>query len=358
MPNSGWLVKATHDDGPLFVTGLRARKNEKNEDCGPGYQELVVDLAETFDLIPSSVMVFSLHQGTKLNVHLGSQGDLDVVLAEAMEWGSHVISVSVNGVPARRSLDALGALADAAATLSQLVYLFWIITYSNTSFYNELVIWSVMIVTLLSNLGGYAYLLDDESDKNHPFRLWIRPFSRRAGMLVLAPFTGDVLPLVGCKACGLDAPIRPDTRDGVVKWGILMMAFQHGILLWLLYQLHVVEGQLLSTIPLACLALTAAAVTLNLPRRLSHFILGSCEHSFRAKEELADDARISMYAAQKMAHVKATGAPPESPPPESPVSSGTGKPKKPAGAAKPAAKAMSFREQMKAGPKGAQKSMY
>ena len=106
MPNSGWLVKATHDDGPLFVTGLRARKNEKNEDCGPGYQELVVDLAETFDLIPSSVMVFSLHQGTKLNVHLGSQGDLDVVLAEAMEWGSHVISVSVRIVSASTCANA------------------------------------------------------------------------------------------------------------------------------------------------------------------------------------------------------------------------------------------------------------
>ena len=61
-----------------------------------------------------------------------------------------------------------------------------------------------IIVLVIILLGGFSYLLDDESDKNHPFRLWIRPFSRRAGMLVLAPFTGDVLPLVGCKACGLD----------------------------------------------------------------------------------------------------------------------------------------------------------
>ena len=152
-------------------------------------------------------------------VHLGSQGDLDVVLAEATEWGSHVISVQCSGIPARRSLDALGCLSGVAATCSQIGYLYWMVTESGAAFYRELAMWTIMIFTLLVNLGGFAYLFDDETDKNHPFRLWTRPLWRRLLMLVLSPFTGDVLPLMGSKVCGLDAPIRALTRDGVVKWG-------------------------------------------------------------------------------------------------------------------------------------------
>ena len=198
---SGWLVKASCEGFPnIQITGLRPSRHAhtRMESEQPGYEELLVDLAETFDLIPASVMLFSLHQGTKLSVHLGSQSDLDVVLAEAMEWGSHVINVTVSGIPARRSLDALGALVGAAATLSQLFYLRWMMA-NGASFYSELTMWCVAAGTLMLNIGGFFYLLDDESEKNHPFRLWIRPLSRRVLMLVLCPFTGDVLPLVACK---------------------------------------------------------------------------------------------------------------------------------------------------------------
>jgi len=305
-------------------------------------------------------------------VHLGSQGDLDVVLAEAVEWGSHVITVSVSGIPARRTLDAVGALADVSATVAQLLYLAWFITESAASFYLELSLWSVMVVTLIANLGGFAYLLDDESDKNHPFRLWIRPFWRRAMMIILAPFTGDVLPMVGCKTCGLDAPIRSSTRDGVVKWGILTNAFQHGIIGWILFTMHTGSAAVtLSSIPMSCLVATSAAVVLNLPRRISHFVLASCEAAFREKEELADDAKITMATYAKMAHKPSTGSPPR---PSSPVNgvssmsakplsvavvpsptSGKGSAKPPKVEAKKPVK-MSFREQMKSGVKP--KSMY
>ena len=198
---SGWLVKATCEghgnSGRIF--NLPPQKLDRGAEGNPGYHELVGELAETFDLIPASVMLFSVHQGTKLSVHLGSQGDLDVVLAETMESGSHVIYVSVSGIPARRALDALGALAVAAATVAQLVYLWWLVTLSGATFYRQLIMWSVMIATLLINLGVFFYLLDDECDKHHAFRLWARPLHRRILMLLFAPFTGDVLPLVACK---------------------------------------------------------------------------------------------------------------------------------------------------------------
>lgn len=324
---SGWLVKASCEGFPhVQITGLRPQRNDRGEEGGPGYDELVVDLAEQFDLIPASVTMFSEHQVTKYSVHLGSQGDLDVVLAEAVEWGSHVITVSVTGVPARRALDAIGALADAVATVAQIRYLMWMFTESGAGFYRELTIGSIVIVTLIVNVGGFAYLLDDESDKNHPFRLWMRPLGRRVLMIVLAPFTGDVLPLVGCKSCGLDAPIRGSTRDGVVKWGVLMMAFQHGLIMWLLYEMHAPPlGQALTSAPLMCLYATAAALVLNLPRRVSHFVLGTCEAAFREKEELADDAQISLFASQKMAS--------RAPPMETPQSKGPSTPPKKGAAA-------------------------
>ena len=197
-------------------------------------------------------------------------------------------------------------------------------------------------------------------------------------MLVLSPFTGDVLPLAGCKACGMDAPIRASTRDGVVKWGVIMMvlqvggastaqgthtslpshtlyspvlsplyalpllaammlsprthlflrpfspaplATQDGMILWLLQAVHTGEGALpMAGAPLTCFALTCFAVVVNLPRRLSHFVLGSCEAEFSKKEELADDAKISMYAAQKVAFKQSTpSVPPKHPLPPPPA---------------------------------------
>ena len=148
-------------------------------------------------------------------------------------------------------------------------------------------------------------------------------------MLVLSPFTGDVLPLAGCKACGMDAPIRASTRDGVVKWGVIMMVLQDGMILWLMQAIHTGEGALpLAGAPLTCFALTGVAVIVNLPRRLSHFVLGSCEAEFSKKEELADDAKISMYAAQKVAFKQTVQ--PKSPlpaataPQPTPASSGMG----------------------------------
>ena len=113
---------------------------------------------------------------------------------------------------------------------------------------------------------------------------------------------GDVLPLVGCKACGLDAPIRASTRDGVVKWGVLMMVLQDGMVLWLLQAMHTGDEALpLTAWPLSCIALTSFSVLLNLPRRVSHFVLASCDAAYREKEELADDAKMMVYVAKKIA---------------------------------------------------------
>lgn len=157
---SGFIVKATCDGHPNIQTmGLRE-----------GYEELIMDCAEAFDLIPASTTIFSLHNGTKFMVHLGAQGDLDVVLAESMEWGSHVISLQVSGIAARRALDGFGALASVTATVSQILYLRWMLTQEAVGFMNELYMWAIIVFTLLINLGNFAYLFDDEADKNHPFR--------------------------------------------------------------------------------------------------------------------------------------------------------------------------------------------
>ena len=165
MAQSGFIVKATCDGQENLQTmGLRE-----------GFQELIMDVAEAFDLIPASVTMFSMHNGTKLMVHLGSQGDLDVVLAESMEWGSHVITVQVTGIASRRGLDGLGALVGVAATGSQIAYLYWMITESGAGFMKELQMWAIVLFALLVNLGNFLYLIDDETDKNHPFRTLATP---------------------------------------------------------------------------------------------------------------------------------------------------------------------------------------
>ena len=157
---TGFIVKATCDGHPNIQTmGLRE-----------GYDELIMDCAEAFDLIPASITIFSMHNGTKFMVHLGAQGDLDVVLAESMEWGSHVISLHVSGIAARRALDGVGALASVVATVSQILYLRWMLTQEEVGFMKELYMWTIILATILINLGNFAYLFDDEADKNHPFR--------------------------------------------------------------------------------------------------------------------------------------------------------------------------------------------
>ena len=301
--HTGFLVRGQVRGGG-FSTGQTMALKE-------GYDRLVDDLAAAFGLIPASINVYSLHNGTKLWVHMGSQGDLDVVLAEAAEWGSHVISVEVAGVSSSRTLDLVGCLAGAAATVSQFFYLHWMITHSSVGFLRELEMWTVVIITVLANLGSFSYLLDDEGAHNHPFRQWTRPFFIRLLMFVLAPLSGDVLALLGCGRLGLEAPVRPATRDFVVKWGVLLMAFQDGVVLSILQALHTGPSALpLADVPKACLYATAAAVAINLPRRLAHFIVGTCEAAYREKEELTDDAQISMFANQRMA---ARQAPMETP---------------------------------------------
>lgn len=102
-----------------------------------------------------------------------------------------------------------------------------------------------------------------------------------------------------CRVCPLLS-----SSQGVVKWGILLLVFQDVALLQLMYWMHfapTADSELhpLDGIPTVALALTAFSVLLNLPRRLSHFVLASCEAAYREKEELAEDATISMFAAQK-----------------------------------------------------------
>ena len=127
------------------------------------------------------------------------------------------------------------------ATL-QIGYLHWITT-SHAEFYRELTIWTIVIFTLLANLGGFAYLLDDETDKNHPFRLWVRPFGRRLLMLVMAPSRATC-----CRAWRARrgwAPVRASTRDDVIKWGILHDDRADAGVLWLMKEMHTGAAALL-----------------------------------------------------------------------------------------------------------------
>ena len=47
-----------------------------------------------------------------------------------------------------------------------------------------------------------------------------------------------------------------------------------------------------SDIPRFCLIGTLISLAINLPRRLSHFFVSSCESAFHERAELADDAQI------------------------------------------------------------------
>ena len=154
----------------------------------------------------------------------------------------------------------------------------------------------------------------------------------------------------------------------MVKWGVLMMAFQDGLVLWLMYGLHMGDGAIpLSTVPRAALTATLVALAFNLPRRLAHFLLASCEAAYREKEELVDDARVYMFATTKMANKESIRAAAEPAPPAAPIASAPPANAKAAGAKGPkptpkggkaGGKPMSFREQLKAGSKAHGKSMY
>ena len=301
---SGFIVKAITPGGEELKT-MALRK---------GFDELIADIADKFQFIPASVTLFSRHNGTQLWVHLGAQGDLDVVLAEAAEWGSHVINVEVTGVSASRGLDAVGCLAGTGATASQLLYLWWMVTEgANVGFFRQLEVCMILALAMIIHLGTFFFLLDDETSHNHPFRQWVRPPSKRIAMLLLAPFSGDVMPLVGCGACGFDAPLRSATRDSIVKGGIWIMLLQDGLMLSVLQAVHfgdAATAQPLSAVPEAALYLTLGSLAVNLPRRIAHFLVGSCEAAYREKEELAEDAQVSKFANEKMA---ARAAPLETP---------------------------------------------
>ena len=56
----------------------------------------------------------------------------------------------------------------------------------------------------------------------------MKPIWRRLPLLLASPFTLDVLPMIGCRSCGFNAPIRKETRDAVVKWGVILLVLQDG----------------------------------------------------------------------------------------------------------------------------------
>ena len=291
---SGFIIKAQTQGGAYVTKPLRE-----------SYEELVADLADSFNLIPASVTLFSKHNGTQLWVHMGSKGDLDVVLAEAAEYGSHVVNIEVSGVSAVRGLDAAGCLAATAATVSQLTYLWWLMSVASVSLYREVEVASVLILACSIHLGSLIFVLDDETANNHPFRQWVRPLLKRSLLLLLGPFSSDVLPLASCGLWGCDAPLRFKTREAIVGGGLWTMVLQDGVMLSVLFALHLSpdeSNQLpLAPIPMACLYATLASLALNAPRRLAHFLVSSCEAAYHQREELAEEAQIGVFASNKMA---------------------------------------------------------
>ena len=76
-----------------------------------------MDLSETFDLIPASVTLFSVHQGTKLSVHLGSQGDLDVVKIQKLSDHPILEGIDVDTFKGRGSLYIVKPIADSTQAI-------------------------------------------------------------------------------------------------------------------------------------------------------------------------------------------------------------------------------------------------
>ena len=110
----------------------------------------------------------------------GSQGDLDVVIDEAIEGGAHAIAVEVSGMASRRTLDLWAGLLGIAATVSQVQYLIWLVYTAHGTLFNEIVMWVVVLGTLVANFGTFSYLFDDETSDNRPFMIWVRRSARRA----------------------------------------------------------------------------------------------------------------------------------------------------------------------------------
>jgi hypothetical protein len=154
-------------------------------------------------------------------------------------------------------------------------------------------------------LGSLIFVLDDETANNHPFRQWVRPLLKRSLLLLLGPFSSDVLPLASCGLWGCDAPLRFKTREAIVGGGLWTMVLQDGVMLSVLFALHLSpdeSNQLpLAPIPMACLYATLASLALNAPRRLAHYLVSSCEAAYRQREELAEEAQIGVFASNKMA---------------------------------------------------------
>ena len=116
------------------------------------------------------------------------------------------------------------------------------------------------------------------------------------------------MPLLGSRTFGLDAPLRTETRHRVLKWGVLMLVLQDAGVLWQLQEQRstlqaasllgmggaVESGGPLDALDesggepsaasaarrsalLACMAMTAATVALNAPRRVSAWAVGQCQ---------------------------------------------------------------------------------
>ena len=253
------------------------------------FDELLSTVSEAFALQRGSVRIRSKHAPTDLWVVLASQSQLMDAVREASESAMHMLTIEVSGRSARRTLDALMFALDLARLGAQVAYLWWLseeglsLTLGPYTVSPAAALGVLLLLSVLANSIVALSVLVTELSENGALRRWFGGARGRIAPLLCSPLTLETLPLVASGVCGLDAPLRAATRDGIIQWGVVGLLVHDVLVLLLVVGVHGLPG----TSPLAplaavCLGTTALNVALNLPRRLVHFIVGAYRKSFEA----------------------------------------------------------------------------
>ena len=188
------------------------------------FDELLSTVSEAFALQRGSVRIRSKHAPTDLWVVLASQSQLMDAVREASESAMHMLTIEVSGRSARRTLDALMFALDLARLGAQVAYLWWLseeglsLTLGPYTVSPAAALGVLLLLSVLANSIVALSVLVTELSENGALRRWFGGARGRIAPLLCSPLTLETLPLVASGVCGLDAPLRAATRDGIIQW--------------------------------------------------------------------------------------------------------------------------------------------
>ena len=260
-------------------------------------------LAETFNFHPHSLKMLSRHQASGLYVHLVTQMDLDVVVAEMNDEGMHALTVELTGMSISRYTDAYAFLLGVIATMTQIAYVATTRAFplageedldlAEAERHHRNRVTLILSVVLFANVVVMGYAFDYEFTENTDFKKWMADWRRSMFCALTAPLSVDLVPFLGCKAWGFHAPVRQATRDTLIKYAVLFLVIQDGALLANLFSYNSEtisrlfgEGdfddesqveELRRYALMAAAGMTILSLVLNVPRRVSAWAVASCQ---------------------------------------------------------------------------------